>query len=84
MPSGIYSLCRVFLKERLHLEKNNLSSLAGGGSLKDLQLLQVLDLRENSFSNIPEEIDFLCGLLVSIVTACGLLLIEVLLGVIFK
>lgn len=68
VPSGVYSLCRVFLKERLYLGKNNLSSLSGGGNLKDLQLLKVLDLQDNIFVNIPDEIELLCNLLVSCLT----------------
>ncbi|XP_044272440.1 E3 ubiquitin-protein ligase LRSAM1-like [Tribolium madens] len=62
VPQGIYSLCRVFLKEVLRLDRNCLSSLAGGGQLKDLLQLQVLDLHENAFTNLPEEIGVLRSL----------------------
>lgn len=64
VPTGIYSLCRVFLKESLHLEHNQLSSLSGGGNLKDLHLLRILNLQDNLFVSIPEEIEFLVNLLV--------------------
>lgn len=63
VPSGIYSLCKVFLKQSLHLEHNHLSSLSGGGNLKDLCLLQVLDLHDNAFVHIPLEIGRLVNLL---------------------
>lgn len=62
VPPGIYSLCRVFLKESLILRNNNLTSLNGGGNLKDLYTLKVLDLQNNMFSVIPEEIHFLKNL----------------------
>ncbi|XP_056639062.1 E3 ubiquitin-protein ligase LRSAM1-like isoform X1 [Diorhabda sublineata] len=62
VPSGIYSLCRVFLKESLNLEHNMLSSLSGGGSLKDLHLLKVLNLNHNVFTNLPDEIGLLSNL----------------------
>ncbi|KAF2896781.1 hypothetical protein ILUMI_09399 [Ignelater luminosus] len=63
VPTGIYSLCRVFLKESLHLEHNQLSSLSGGGNLKDLHVLRVLNLQDNLFATIPEQIEFLVNLL---------------------
>ncbi|XP_069686347.1 E3 ubiquitin-protein ligase LRSAM1-like isoform X1 [Periplaneta americana] len=62
VPSGIYSLCRVFRKEALYLQENHLSSLAGGGSLNDLTLLQILDLHSNSFVHLPNEIGCLKNL----------------------
>ncbi|KAK4877286.1 hypothetical protein RN001_009792 [Aquatica leii] len=63
VPSGIYSLCKVFLKQSLHLEHNRLSSLSGGGNLKDLCLLKVLDIHDNAFVTIPQDIGFLTNLL---------------------
>ncbi|KAF5288237.1 hypothetical protein FQA39_LY04005 [Lamprigera yunnana] len=63
VPTGIYSLCKVFLKQSLHLEHNHLSSLSGGGNLKDLCLLKVLDLRDNAFTTITQEICFLTNLM---------------------
>ncbi|XP_018574898.1 E3 ubiquitin-protein ligase LRSAM1-like isoform X2 [Anoplophora glabripennis] len=62
VPTGIYSLCRVFLKESLQLQNNCLTSLTGGGQLKDLYLLKVLNISYNSFSSIPEEIYLLKNL----------------------
>lgn len=65
VPSGIYSLCRVFLKECLKLDNNNLSSFSGGGSLKDLHLLKILDVHVNDFNTLPNDIDSLVNLKVS-------------------
>lgn len=62
VPSGIYSLCRVFLKEVLNMSNNYLSSLSGGGNLKDLHLLKVLDISNNSFTALPDEVYLLKGL----------------------
>ncbi|XP_015834275.2 E3 ubiquitin-protein ligase LRSAM1 isoform X2 [Tribolium castaneum] len=62
VPQGIYSLCRVFLKDVLRLERNCLSSLSGGGHLSDLLQLKVLDLHENAFQSLPDEIGLLRGL----------------------
>lgn len=65
VPQGIYSLCRVFLKERLLLQSNNLSSLSGGGNLTDLKFLKVLNISYNSFINLPESIGCITSLKVS-------------------
>ncbi|XP_017780178.1 PREDICTED: E3 ubiquitin-protein ligase LRSAM1-like isoform X1 [Nicrophorus vespilloides] len=62
VPSGIYSLCRVFLKEQLNMSFNNLTSLSGGGNLRDLHILQVLSLNNNAFTHLPEEIQLLTNL----------------------
>ncbi|KAJ8927930.1 hypothetical protein NQ314_019560, partial [Rhamnusium bicolor] len=62
VPSGIYSLCRVFLKESLRLENNCLSSLSGGGQLKDLYLLKILNISNNSFHSLPDDIYLLKSL----------------------
>lgn len=65
VPTGIYSLCRVFLKESLQLQHNCLTSLSGGGQLKDLYLIKVLNISYNSFSSIPDEIYLLKNMQVS-------------------
>ncbi|CAH1183755.1 unnamed protein product [Phaedon cochleariae] len=62
VPHGIYSLCRVFLKESLRLQNNSLTSLSGGGNLKELQLLRILDISNNAFSSLPDEIGSLTNL----------------------
>lgn len=62
MPRGIYSLCRVFLKESLLLQNNSLHSLSGGGTLKDLQFIKILDISNNKFREFPDEILFLAVL----------------------
>ncbi|RZB40061.1 E3 ubiquitin-protein ligase LRSAM1-like, partial [Asbolus verrucosus] len=62
VPQGIYSLCRVFLKEVLRLDRNCLSSLSGGGQLKDLLQLKVLDLHDNAFVYLPDDIQLLKNL----------------------
>lgn len=66
VPHGIYSLCRVFLKEVLRLDRNCLTSLSGGGQLKDLMLLKVLDLHNNAFVQLPEDIQSLSNLKVKL------------------
>ncbi|XP_077866101.1 E3 ubiquitin-protein ligase LRSAM1-like [Saccoglossus kowalevskii] len=62
IPSGVFSLCKVFRKEALLLHDNWLSSFRGGGSLRDLATLRVLDLHSNEFSEIPEEFGELLSL----------------------
>lgn len=62
VPNGIYSLCRVFLKESLRLENNCLSSLSGGGNLKDLHLLKILNISHNLFHTLPDDIYLLKNL----------------------
>lgn len=62
VPSGVYTLCKVFRKERLYLQINQLTSLSGGGNLSDLGLLTVLDLHSNYLSNLSEDIRHLCNL----------------------
>ncbi|XP_063910580.1 E3 ubiquitin-protein ligase LRSAM1-like isoform X2 [Zophobas morio] len=62
VPQGIYSLCRVFLKEVLRLDGNYLSSLTGGGQLKDLLQLKILDLHNNAFVYLPDDIQLLKNL----------------------
>lgn len=52
----------MFLKETLKLDHNCLNSLSGGGNLKDLCFLKVLDISYNEFSVIPDEINLLKSL----------------------
>lgn len=59
VPSGIYSLCKVFRKKILLMYDNNLSSLLGGGALSDLSLLTVLDIHGNEFTILPADIKYL-------------------------
>lgn len=66
VPSGIYSLCKVFRKKILLMYDNKLSSLSGGGALCDLSLLTVLDIHENEFTILPSDIMCLSSLKVSL------------------
>lgn len=63
--SSIFTVIKVLRKEILILRYNRLKSLATGGSLSDLELLQVLDLSYNRFKVIPTEISHLTNLRVS-------------------
>lgn len=63
--NSLFSMVKVFRKEILILAQNRLKSIASGGSLSDLELLQVLDLSHNKFSVIPVDICFLKNLRVS-------------------
>ncbi|XP_041481365.1 E3 ubiquitin-protein ligase LRSAM1-like isoform X1 [Lytechinus variegatus] len=54
VPAGTFSQCKVFRKEVLIMSDNLLSSLNGGGNIKDLSLLRVLDLRNNRFPQLPD------------------------------
>lgn len=63
--NSLFTLIKVQRKEILILGKNRLKSLATGGTLKDLELLQVLDLSHNKFKVIPIEICVLKNLRVS-------------------
>ncbi|XP_011706020.1 PREDICTED: E3 ubiquitin-protein ligase LRSAM1-like isoform X3 [Wasmannia auropunctata] len=62
VPSGIYSLCKVFRKKILLMYDNKLSSLSGGGALSDLSLLTVLDIHGNEFTGLPSDIKHLSSL----------------------
>ncbi|XP_053601104.1 E3 ubiquitin-protein ligase LRSAM1-like [Plodia interpunctella] len=62
VPSGIYSICKVFRKDHLYLQSNILHSLDGGGHISDLYCLKVLNISYNKFSHLPEEIKFLINL----------------------
>lgn len=63
--NSLFSLIRVLRKEILILGKNRLKSLATGGQLSELELLQVLDISHNRFKVIPVEICVLKNLRVS-------------------
>lgn len=63
--NSLFSVIKVLRKEILVLGKNRFKSLASGGSLSDLELLQVLDLSHNKFKVIPMEIGSLKNLRVS-------------------
>lgn len=56
VPSGVFVLCRVLLKERLKLQTNQLQSLNNGGQLSDLAHLKLLDLSFNLFLRLPDNL----------------------------
>ncbi|XP_045455435.1 E3 ubiquitin-protein ligase LRSAM1-like isoform X1 [Melitaea cinxia] len=62
LPSGIFSICKVFRKDYLYLHNNRLQSLEDGGQLSDLQLIKVLNLSYNQFSYLPNDIRYLVSL----------------------
>lgn len=62
IPSGVFSMCRVFRKEVLSLHDNKITSLNGGGTLQDLSALKILDLHSNKLSKLPEDIGLLTAL----------------------
>lgn len=64
VPSGVFSKCRVFRKTTLILRNNKLTSISGGGSLKDLCDITVLDLESNLLAKVPDEFGFLRSLVV--------------------
>lgn len=70
VPHGVFILCRVLRKERLDLRGNRLRSLDAGGTLSDLALLTVLDLRENCFKKITDELCQLVNLKVCFTFFC--------------
>lgn len=65
VPSGVFIMCKVLRKELLSLANNKLTSLNGGGALVDLQLLVTLNLSNNRFKKLPDEIYRLENLRVS-------------------
>lgn len=67
--NSLFSMVKVLRKEILILGKNRLKSLATGGPLSELELVQVLDLSHNKFKVIPVEICHLKNLRVSHSTA---------------
>lgn len=62
VPSGIYSICKVFRKDNLYLHNNCLQSLEEGGHLSDLRLIKILNLSSNNFYRIPNTIKYLTNL----------------------
>lgn len=60
-----FAYLKVIRKEVLILGKNRLKSLASGGDLKELELLNVLDISHNRFKAIPAEICHLKNIRVS-------------------
>lgn len=62
VPSGIYSICKVYRKEHLFLNNNELHSLEDGGQLSDLYLIKSLNLSSNAFTQLPNEIKYLISL----------------------
>lgn len=65
VPSGVFIMCKVLRKELLSLASNKLTSLNGGGALVDLHLLVTLNLSNNRFKKLPDEIYRLENLRVS-------------------
>ncbi|KAI5642541.1 leucine rich repeat domain-containing protein [Phthorimaea operculella] len=62
VPSGVYSICKVYRKEYLYLHNNELQTLNDGGQLSDLYLIKILNLSCNKFSQIPDDIRYLVSL----------------------
>uniref|UniRef100_A0A2H1V5S7 SFRICE_011056 n=1 Tax=Spodoptera frugiperda TaxID=7108 RepID=A0A2H1V5S7_SPOFR len=62
VPSGTYSICKVYRKERLYLHINCLHSLEEGGQLSDLYLVKVINLSSNRFVQLPSDIRYLVNL----------------------
>lgn len=59
VPSGVFVLCRVLLKDRLLLQDNQLRSLEGGGKLIDLRRLQSINLSRNELVSLPSDFSLL-------------------------
>ena len=62
VPSSTYILCEVFRKEILQMQCNRLRSLSGGGALKNLSLITILDVHSNEINNLPSDIVHLISL----------------------
>jgi E3 ubiquitin-protein ligase LRSAM1 len=62
VPPGVFIMCKVLLKDSLLLQNNKLTTLEGGGSLADLNLLQVLNLNDNRLRKLPDQIGTLAQL----------------------
>lgn len=62
VPSGIYSICKVYRKDHLNLSNNRLSSLEDGGNLNDLYLIKMLNISCNNFYELPNSIKYLVNL----------------------
>lgn len=62
VPSGIYSICKVYRKEKIYLNNNKLQTLEDGGQLSDLYFIKVLNISCNNFSRLTDDIRFLINL----------------------
>ncbi|XP_059049288.1 E3 ubiquitin-protein ligase LRSAM1-like [Achroia grisella] len=62
VPSGIYSICKVYRKDHLYLHCNSLHSLEDGGQLSDLYGLKVLNISSNNFTQLSSDIKYLVNL----------------------
>lgn len=62
VPSGTFSICKVYRKEYIYLQNNNLQNLEEGGELSDLYLIKVLNISFNKFLHLPNEIKYLVNL----------------------
>lgn len=62
LPTGIFSICKVFRKDNLYLHNNRLQTLEEGGQLADLLLIKVLNLSCNQFFRLPNSIRHLTSL----------------------
>lgn len=83
IPSGVFVLCRVLLKDRLLLQGNHLRSLEGGGKLIDLRRLQTINLSRNELLSLPSDFSLLENLRV-IKASSDLLLTIVLIVIAFR
>ncbi|XP_023952546.2 E3 ubiquitin-protein ligase LRSAM1-like [Bicyclus anynana] len=62
LPSGIFSICKVFRKDNLYLHNNRLQTLDEGGQMSDLFLIKVFNLSCNQFFRLPKGIKYLVNL----------------------
>lgn len=62
VPSGIFSICKVFRKDQLLLNDNQLKSLDNGGLMSDLYLIKVLNISCNKFSQLHGDIKYLVSI----------------------
>lgn len=62
LPSGIFSICKVYRKDNLYLQNNYLNSLDQGGQLSDLHLVKILNISCNRFSHLSNDIRYLVNL----------------------
>ncbi|XP_068628750.1 E3 ubiquitin-protein ligase LRSAM1-like [Battus philenor] len=62
LPSGIFSICKVYRKDNLYLQSNHLHSLDHGGVLSDLHLIKILDVSCNKFTLLSNDIRYLVNL----------------------